>query len=514
VRPRLLTLCAIVLLAPLAAWGVLTLTDPPGPGLDPDAMAYLGTAQSIAAGRGVRVPSASWAAADSTAPLAHFPPGYPTAIAIGVRSGLTPVNAARAVMATAAAATVAGALLALTAGGSLYAGLLAVLLLAVTPTLTIVHGSVLSEPLYLALTTLIIALLSQRSTSAARTITLAGLATIAMLTRYAGASLVAAVVLDTFSGDAPLWRALRTDLAARIKRAVFAGAIPALSLAAWTLSRPKNEGKSIRQFGLYTARLGDTLAEGLDTTMHWLAPGIDARIPFLLAAALVGAGVITLAWFAFRTAPDAPAHERAFGRALARVAGCYVALIAVSRLVADGDIPLDDRILAPLIVIATLGIAHTIVRFWRVAGTGQRLVTLALTIGWLVGARTLTMVWVNDFATDGGDLAGRTWALSPLVEYARSEGRTAPLISNWPSAIWFHTGRPVAELPKTFDAKTAAAFRAAMERKHAALLVFSWPSPDAASPDTLARMAGLVPVHRYADGVVWRAPSDTATIRP
>ena len=49
-----------------AFWGVLHLTDPPGPGLDPDAMSYLGAGASLAHGHGLRIPSAGWASADTT----------------------------------------------------------------------------------------------------------------------------------------------------------------------------------------------------------------------------------------------------------------------------------------------------------------------------------------------------------------------------------------------------------------------------------------------------------------
>ena len=66
---------------------VLAVTDPPGPGLDPDAMAYMGAAESVAAHGDYRIPAGVWSGSDSTGALAHFPPGYSTLIALPVRLG-------------------------------------------------------------------------------------------------------------------------------------------------------------------------------------------------------------------------------------------------------------------------------------------------------------------------------------------------------------------------------------------------------------------------------------------
>jgi hypothetical protein len=70
-----------------AFWGVIELTEPPGPSLDPDALAYLGAGTSLAHGHGLRVPSSTWSSNDTTAPLVHFPPGFSATIAIGTRRG-------------------------------------------------------------------------------------------------------------------------------------------------------------------------------------------------------------------------------------------------------------------------------------------------------------------------------------------------------------------------------------------------------------------------------------------
>ncbi|HEX5972669.1 MAG TPA: hypothetical protein VFY85_12135, partial [Gemmatimonadaceae bacterium] len=71
-------LAPAVLLGVLAFALVLAVTDPPGPGLDPDALSYMGAAESLVARGTYRIPTAPWTSADSTSPLAHFPPGFST----------------------------------------------------------------------------------------------------------------------------------------------------------------------------------------------------------------------------------------------------------------------------------------------------------------------------------------------------------------------------------------------------------------------------------------------------
>ena len=54
---------------------VLEITEPPSPGLDPDALAYLGSAESFARHGEFRAPTAHWSSRDSTSALSHFPTG-------------------------------------------------------------------------------------------------------------------------------------------------------------------------------------------------------------------------------------------------------------------------------------------------------------------------------------------------------------------------------------------------------------------------------------------------------
>ena len=242
-RLRLVTLVLAAVLGLTAGTAVLDLTEPPGPGLDPDAMQYLGAGAALVRGDGLRIPYAHWDSPDTTSTLAHFPPGFPATIAVGIAAGLTPQNSARFVMAVSAAMATAAVLLAAAEGGSLVGGFLAVLILAVTPAMVIVHASVLSEPLFLALFAAFVWQLARPRGAHGRTITLGVLAAAATLVRYAGVSLVGAVLIDAWLGDA--WMGSRStrerpSLATRARRTAVALAIPLGALGCWLLLTPRS----------------------------------------------------------------------------------------------------------------------------------------------------------------------------------------------------------------------------------------------------------------------------------
>ena len=515
--PRILLLAVVIGLA--AFWGVIEVTEPPGPGLDPDALAYLGAGTSLGHGHGLRVPSASWSSNDSTAPLVHFPPGFSATIALGVAAGATPVNAARFIEATAAAVTAVSIMLAADLAGGVVAAIAAMGIAGATPALLMVHSSVLSEPLFLALLSLFTWQLSRerRANDTRRTLLLGALAAAATLVRYAGASLVVAVVFEAWWTIDGAWRA---TWRARARRAFVAAELPVVALGIWTITRPHSEdAEKIRDVGIYTSGLGKTLLGGVNTVAHWLAPGVESSAGLAIAGSLVFLTLCALAWRTVHAARHGllPVVEGRLHRAVAIVLASYASVVGASRLLADPGIPLDDRMLAPVFLLVALTTGVALASLWRQLFRDRReliILTAGITASWMWGSAQVGAGWVDDFATDGGDLAAHEWAASPLVAWAAQAPPNTPLYSNWPAAIWFHTGRPTHEIPADLDSSTALEFRAKIEREHGALLAFTAPAGDYAAPDSLAAMAGLVAVERWPGGTIWRAPPDTIRLHP
>ncbi len=515
--PRILLPAIIIGLA--AFWGVIEVTEPPGPGLDPDALAYLGAGASLGHGHGLRVPSADWSSADTMAPLVHFPPGFPAAIAIGVAGGATPVNAARFVEAISAAVTAVSLMLAANAAGGVIAALTVLGIAAATPAFVIVHASVLSEPLFLALLALFTWQLGRerRGSDIKRTIVLGAIAAAATLVRYAGASLVLAVVLEAWwAVDGPLLATWRE----RARRAAVAAEVPVIAIAIWLITRPHNpDAEKIRELGLYVPGMTATVAGGLGTIARWLAPGVNSEAARTMAAVAVFVAMLALAARTVRAARMgiAPACELRLYRASAIVLYSYLFVLVASRLLADPGIPFDDRMLAPVFLLAALRIGVATTAFWRASIVNHRgivLLTIGITASWIWGSEDVSAAQVNDYRADGGDLAGHEWTASPLVAWAAHAPGNVGLYSNWPSAVWLTTARATYALPADLDPATVNEFREKIEREHGALLSFKLRAEDVAPPDSLAALAGLVAVERWPDGTIWRAPADTTTLQP
>ncbi len=485
----------------------LVITDPVGPGLDPDALAYMGAAESVAAHGTYEIPTAKWSSADSTAPLAHFPPGYSTVLALPVRLGMAPPQAARLVQATAAFITIfILVLLVSDAVATPLAGiLLAVALFAMT-SMHEVHASVLSEPLYLACMALVLAAMVYAPDRPLR----AGIpAAVGVMTRYAGASLVGAVAL---------WAVVQPGTwAQRVRRAALA-LLPALVLQGMWVIRTRlaaaTGAEEIRRFAVY-GNLRPTLMQGAGTLTAWLVPdptvstepmshrGAIAAVAGCVLGVLMTIGVWR-AWRATHAREDEHAQLawRLF-TASALLLACYLGIVGVSRLFADPNIPLDERILAPALVLATTLAAEALAIWWRHTNLViARIAVCSVLLGWWFAAASATYGEAHYALEWGSDFAGEQWRQSELLDWTRHDGARFTLYSNWPAAVYFHLHRPARELPKDRDATTLAAFADTVRARGGRVLLFKVETSEYAPAASLMLLTGLRTVAQLHDGVV------------
>lgn len=545
---------AIALLAPalgaLAFALVLAVTDPPGPGLDPDAMAYMGAAVSLARAGRYDVPAANWASADTVSPLTHFPPGFPTAIALPVRLGMAPAQGARLVVALAAFVTVTVSVWIVATVASVWAAVLAAIMLVATPALVDAHLSVLSEPLFLACVTVALALMAGPAspaaadealadgapTTAGRALALGLVAAAAALVRYAGISVPVAAALWLFVERRASWRV-------RFRNAALAALPAVLLVGAWGarnawLARGGSGGP--RSPIPYLAGFADDLRLGAKTARDWLAPLVEpVRVQELVAvAALVLIALVVTAVVRRATARgdgDGEADARASRRPVAAVrvlaaAGlllaAYVGEVVSSRLFVYGTIPFDERIFAPVILLVELAAATALGAWWRVragrrgvrraSSLAVRAAAAVAVLAWLAGSLALTKQNVGYVVENGSDFAGTQWRQSPLLDFVRTRAADRALYSNWPAAIYFHTGRVARDLPMALDSVTLATFARRLAQTRGLVVAFDAPSPDVAPPDSIARRLGLRRVARFGDGTAWqlREPLSTRGTRP
>ncbi len=435
--------------------GVLRITSGLGPGLDPDSMSYLYAATTFAHGAGLRDVQRDWASADSTMPLAHWPPGYPVVIAGAELVGGGAIQSARIIQAIAALVTIAIVVGLVASAAGMGAGLVAGLLVMVTPAVVQVHENVLSEPLFIALMAFTLATMVR---APSRPIVSGALAAIASIVRYAGVSLIAGVVL---------WQLTRAGtLRQRISRAVVA-ALPAIVLqGAWVLRTMHRAGPSaIRRISLY-GEITSTLREGWRTTSAWLVPGMGELWGIFVAAGVAVLVVIAL----WESRPLRARQNPAIAAAL--LAACYLGLVLASRLGADPGIPLDDRLMAPLLLLLEVAIVLIIAPAWTrwpaVAKGGVGLLVLL----WWGAAIRVSAASVEYARQTGNDFAEDCWRNSPLTAWVRANSAGRPLYTNVPEALYFHSARLSHEFPDETDAFTIRAFTGTLARRGALLIDF------------------------------------------
>jgi hypothetical protein len=452
---RIPLLAASIALGALAFAGALGITAGAGPGLDPDSMSYMHAATTLAHGGALRDVQRDWASVDSTMPLAHWPPGYPVVIAGVERIGFGAVQGARAIGALSAFVTIGVVTWLVGGAAGVGAAVVAGLLVMVTPAVVQVHESVLSEPLFIALLVLTLAAMVRVPE---RSLVSGMLAALASIVRYAGVSLVGGVVL---------WQLARAGtLRERLLRAITA-ALPAIVLqGVWVLRTVHSAGPSaIRHISLY-GEITSTLREGWRTTSAWLVPGMG-EVWGIFAAAGVAVVLVVAIW---ESRPLRPRQEPAMAAAL--LAACYLGLVLASRLLADPGIPLDDRMMAPLLVLLEVALVLVVAPAWRSWPTpAKALVAVLVTLWW--GAALRVSVGSARYAVQtGNDFAEDCWRESPLVAWVRANGGGHALFTNVPEALYFHTGRLAHELPDERDEKTIAAFADTIARRNAIVVAF------------------------------------------
>jgi hypothetical protein len=496
-----------VLFGAVACLAVVQITEPPGPGIDPDSQSYLGAAESLVRHGTLRVPFADWSSPDSTSPLAHFPPGFSLAIAAPVALGASPVQGARAIEAVAAFFTVGGAVWLVAAVAGAGAGALGGLVLLASPSLAFDHWQILSEPLFLALLVATLGLMVFSARPWAYGLTAAA----AALVRYAGAALMGAAVLWAFGRSG--------DLRARLRRAALAAAPGLVLHGAWLVRQGLEGARTVAGYDLGGV-LGPAMAQLGVTLDAWLAPLVPSlwvQSPLALAAAAAAIGLMhrTAATRLVPRAGVAPRQgpARRFLQAAVLLATCYAAVVLCSRLLVYENIPFDERLLSPFILLTELAVVAALGERWPEWSGRSRAVAACVVLLW-VGASAWATVSAVGNARDGGwGYASDEWRGSPLTRWLRTDGRSVAVYSNNPATEYALTHRPSRSIPEDLNPDSLAAFARVLRERPAVLVRFSFDLLRSASPDSIAKRLGLREIATFPDGAVWGPPAPAAPAR-
>ena len=475
----------------------MVITSGAGPGLDPDAMAYVGAAASLAHQGTLEVPSNSWDEEDSTASLTVWPPGFSTAMAIPQELGASRVTSARIVMSLAAFVTAATLFLLIESAAGPFAAIAGVVTVFATPAIVGVHLSVLSEPLFLACLLLTLLSMVRRP----RNPWIAGVAAAAsVMVRYAGLCAPMAVVLWFFFSDEKPLRQRFTDAAK-------AALVPVIALAAWVIRGALlPDAQHEMEISIY-GHLGPTLHQGISTVADWLAPGLETHVIRVLAVIVMAAAIVFVISRAAR-----PISNRVktfeFLKADLLLLGCYVATLLAARVFVGDAIPFDFRLLAPAILLAEAAIVVTVATFFSRAALPERIAVATLGGLWLIGSIFVSSLSAADAITDGSDFGSSDWRDSPTVEWVNTQSAGWTIFTNWPAAIYFRTGRMARDIPQSLDTAELREFRETLRDRHGVFVAFDSYNTDYPPSDSIARGAGLVEANKFADGKIWVSPPE------
>jgi hypothetical protein len=465
-------------------------------------MAYTGAATSLVRNHTLRVPTGEWSGPDSTSALSYWPPGYPAAIAIPVAAGISPIQGGRYVNIAAAAITAATLFFLIAAALSPPAGIVGVLVVCATPAVLDVHLSILSEPLFIALLMLTVATMVYARD---QLLLLGALATAAVMVRYAGACAPAAVVIWTLLDS-------RYAPSRRLRRALVTAIPPTLAIVAWiartALAQDRHGTPKLAVYGHWTP----TIQQARDTFTEWLIPLAPDGTPRQVATAIVALILTILLLATVRdTANSSHRHQSTPAARVATILGAsfvmacwYLAVVCASRLFVGATIPLDWRILSPLIVLLELMIVVSLAYWWRAYHRPMHILVTVLALAWGIAAAVASSNDALEVVTDGSDFGTTAWHDSPTLAWVRAHGTGHTLYSNWPPAVYFHAHRIARELPDSDEIRhDLPDFADALRSSNGLIVGFKEPSPDVIAPDSIAKLLHLRPLATFPDGTIW-----------
>jgi hypothetical protein len=185
---------------------------------------------------------------------------------------------------------------------------------------------------------------------------------------------------------------------------------------------------------------------------------------------------------------------------------CYAGVVGASRILADPEIPLDQRMLAPALVLVMTMAAVGLTLWWCSTRLELARVAVALALAaWWNAAALATRADSRYVMRWGSDFAGEQWRDSELLAWARTAGADKPLYTNWPAAVYFYLHRPSHEIPQKGDARTMAAFADTLRARGGRVLLFNVGTELLAPNDSLLNAPGLQTIAEFRDGVVMRS---------
>jgi len=458
--PRTIRFLVSVTIGAVAALSVLIINSSwLTPGVNGDSVAYMTAAESLAKDGTLRIPVSSWASADSTATLAHFPPGFSVAMAVPIKAfGVRAEVAALWTVAASVGLVLGMVVWIASAYAGLAAGVLSALLLFGTPGWTKIHLSVWSEPLYVAITLVMLYVMLKLPK---RPLVYGTLAALGLAVRYVGVAGTAAAAIWSMR-QGKTWRE-------RIAGATLATA-PSLIFLVWWKTYVSTNGGTIREMGVY----GDILfplEQIPGALVEWLVPaGVGGIINTQIAALLLFGVVVALIALATKTRFWVDGPRRDLATAIGIYVIMYLGVVVASRMFLDPRIPFNYRIFMPVFVLTTMIFAMSLKSVLSRGRPPLRATVTTLIALWSILAFTEIRAGVASINENGAFYTYTGWISDPAIDWVDNRSTLySTLYSNEPALIYYQTMRNAKQLPD--KGEDLQAFRAAFAERPGAIIV-------------------------------------------
>ena len=342
-------------------------------------------------------------------------------------------------------------------GATVLISTVAAILLLTSPLVFELHVTVLSEPMFIFLMLLTLALLSLYAGSGAlHLLLLAGLVSVLFfLTRFNGAPVwVVGALTALFLGP----KHTRTRL---IHAVAFIAAV-VLPLFVWGLIEARTGGTGLgREFGFLGNATLDVLVQGASSIWVSFFPNVVPDVVKIAASLALIAALAVLVWhMTMRRVVATPRDAADPFAAFPLLAGVYIlghfALLLLSLLI-EPNLPLKPSYFAPVYtLLVVIGAQYTRYLYLSDAG-GARVLRIGLmSFAVLVLASNLarTGKLITEYRAEGIFFASPQWYDSPLVAEINALEPDIFVYTNAPDVVHLLTGYDTEWLPMKFNRRT------------------------------------------------------------
>ena len=389
-------------------------------------------------------------------PLTQYPPLYPILIAASSLVEPSPFQAARRLAGLIAFLNIfgVGAILLRLIPYSIWPAIVGAIFMLLAPVMLEIHLMAWSEPLFILLSLLAFSVLAGyfKRLKKSWLLLAAFLASLTLLTRYAGLAIVATGMLGIILFS-------RTAFNKRILKAVLYGSISVLPLFLLLIYNQQSIGTATNREIDFHPITRSHFGQGLITFSSWL--GVPFQGATWIKVSLVLGFFLFLTFLSILFYRSQSDHEISgsthnlfppFVWLLATFIGVYSLFLVISISFLDANTPLDNRILSPFyvcILIITIYVLSTAISSLKTSQSSWLATWLAGIFIFVYAATSIPMI--RAYHTTGIGFSTLAWKNSELIELAMELPEPLAIYSNAPEAINLHAARSAASLARVFE---------------------------------------------------------------